>query len=135
MDFAIVFTVKIWFENFRYMANFRFLTLTDPLSYLFLGVEYCSSAFIYSVFSLQWAEFMQVGKDLPDSAVQDRLKMQAPNKCCTLIYTSGTTGTPKGVMLSHDNVSMIVKIHCIYLSVADWKIYVSFPDFKMNKIW
>ena len=47
---------------------------------------------------------MNMGADVPESSLQERLKQQAPNKCCTLIYTSGTTGTPKGVMLSHDNV-------------------------------
>ncbi len=39
------------------------------------------------VLLLQWAEFMDLGKDVPDSALAERIKDMAPNKCCTLIYT------------------------------------------------
>ncbi|NWR23726.1 ACBG2 ligase, partial [Emberiza fucata] len=52
-----------------------------------------------------WREFMELGKDVPDEQLREVIATQKPNQCCTLIYTSGTTGQPKGVMLSHDNVS------------------------------
>lgn len=60
---------------------------------------------------MQWSEFMELGRDVPDTQLHEIIKSQKPNQCCTLIYTSGTTGQPKGVMLSHDNVSLCVSAH------------------------
>lgn len=48
---------------------------------------------------------MKLGEDVPDEQLNAVIDSLRPNECCTLIYTSGTTGNPKGVMLSHDNVS------------------------------
>ncbi|XP_076443994.1 long-chain-fatty-acid--CoA ligase ACSBG2-like [Babylonia areolata] len=56
-----------------------------------------------------WEQFMQVGSDVPDSVLEERINALKPNKCCMLIYTSGTTGNPKGVMLSHDNIAWTVR--------------------------
>jgi len=30
---------------------------------------------------------MEVGKEVPDDVLQERINDLAPNKCCTLIYT------------------------------------------------
>lgn len=59
---------------------------------------------LLSVF-LQWADFLKMGEDMTDQELNAVISSLRANECCTLIYTSGTTGNPKGVMLSHDNVS------------------------------
>ncbi|XP_061751564.1 long-chain-fatty-acid--CoA ligase ACSBG2-like isoform X2 [Nerophis ophidion] len=52
-----------------------------------------------------WADFMKLGEDVPDKELDDSINSLRANECCTLIYTSGSTGPPKGVMLSHDNLT------------------------------
>ncbi|XP_064385622.1 long-chain-fatty-acid--CoA ligase ACSBG2-like isoform X2 [Halichondria panicea] len=54
---------------------------------------------------IPWSEFMEIGKDIPDYEVQWRIEKVKPGHCASLIYTSGTTGPPKGVMISHDNLT------------------------------
>jgi len=52
-----------------------------------------------------WKELLEIGTSSDqDEAVQKRKDAVLPSDLATIIYTSGTTGTPKGVMLSHDNV-------------------------------
>ena len=53
-----------------------------------------------------YSELFKLGKDESNqSEVEARKDAVKPTDLATIIYTSGTTGKPKGVMLSHDNIT------------------------------
>ena len=54
---------------------------------------------------LTWDDFLAQGETIPESALDERIAAIEETDLATMIYTSGTTGPPKGVMLSHGNLS------------------------------
>lgn len=52
-----------------------------------------------------WNDLPKLAEKVSESELDKRINAQNPDDCCTLIYTSGTTGNPKGVMISHDNIT------------------------------
>jgi len=50
-----------------------------------------------------WEELVAAGRTITADLDSYRAQVK-PDDILTLIYTSGTTGTPKGVMLTHDNL-------------------------------
>jgi len=81
----------------------KVLEIREKLPHLRAIIQYSGEPTTPGV--LSWAKLMTLGSQQSDEKLEERLKLQAINQCCTLIYTSGTTGNPKGVMLSHDNLT------------------------------
>ncbi|WP_067148598.1 AMP-dependent synthetase/ligase [Pseudotamlana agarivorans] len=53
-----------------------------------------------------YSELLELGADTSNqNDVETRKDAVSPNDLATIIYTSGTTGKPKGVMLSHWNIT------------------------------
>ncbi|MBR3950742.1 MAG: long-chain fatty acid--CoA ligase [Bacteroidaceae bacterium] len=72
--------------------------------------------------SIYMDEFMALGENASDeikAEVERRTRTARPEDLATLIYTSGTTGEPKGVMLTHTNYDIIMRIHRQRLTMID----------------
>jgi long-chain acyl-CoA synthetase len=54
---------------------------------------------------LTWEQFLDRGNRVSDADFAARGTALSGSDPATLIYTSGTTGTPKGVVLTHDNLA------------------------------
>uniref|UniRef100_A0A8C1ZND4 Long-chain-fatty-acid--CoA ligase ACSBG1 n=1 Tax=Cyprinus carpio TaxID=7962 RepID=A0A8C1ZND4_CYPCA len=83
----------------------KILEVKDKLPHLKAIVQYSGSLKEKLPNLYSWEEFMGLGLEVSDQELDEVICSQKANQCCVLIYTSGTTGSPKGVMLSHDNIT------------------------------
>lgn len=91
----------VFVENQEQLSKFLAIRSKLPnLKALVLMQGETNQAGVYS-----WTKFLELGLRTPEAELDKRIAAQSPDAMATLIYTSGTTGTPKGVMLSHDNLT------------------------------
>jgi len=62
-----------------------------------------------------WEELTKIGTSLNAVDLETYRQAVDPSDILTIIYTSGTTGTPKGVMLTHDNLVQNFKKSAVLL--------------------
>ncbi|MGV0646734.1 amino acid adenylation domain-containing protein, partial [Mycolicibacterium sp. XJ2546] len=75
-----------------------------------------------------------------DSALGDRpsaaLPAPAPDDIAYIIYTSGTTGVPKGVAITHHNVTQLLRSLYAYMPEQVWAQWHSYTfDASVEEIW
>jgi len=53
---------------------------------------------------INFKNFIDMGANVSDKELEERLDCAKPDDIAGIVYTSGTTGVPKGAMLTHDNI-------------------------------
>jgi long-chain acyl-CoA synthetase len=73
-----------------------------------------------------WSDVVELGSHVDDSNYEKDLNQLKETGLAQLIYTSGTTGHPKGVMLSHHNLSWTAQQLSTCQAVSSSDIFLSY---------
>ncbi|XP_048845362.1 long-chain-fatty-acid--CoA ligase ACSBG2-like isoform X2 [Brienomyrus brachyistius] len=104
-------------ENHKQLQ--KILQVQDKLPHLKAIIQYKDTLKEKRPNLFTWAELVEMGRNEPDNRLDEIIASQKPSQCCSLIYTSGTTGQPKGVMLSHDNITWTALIAAETVNLSD----------------
>ncbi|MFY0628329.1 MAG: long-chain fatty acid--CoA ligase [Reichenbachiella sp.] len=101
-------------EDYRYIFEHSevkavFAANEELIDRVSVAIEALSIPHIYSFDKIEgidhWEKLLSLGQTNDDSVLEGYRNSVRPEDLMTIIYTSGTTGRPKGVMLSHWNVT------------------------------
>lgn len=91
---------------------------------------------IEHIFSLNPVDNLKLFDDLVEDgrkhleemtkALEDVEKSIKSEDVATMLYTSGTMGTPKGVMLTHDNLMKDVAVYCVHYPIDETHRCISY---------
>lgn len=79
---------------------------------------------------LAWDDLLRGGRermrDVSEAELRASAAVARPDDVATILYTSGTTGTPKGVVLTHDNLFSNVEASSLALGILPSDFTLSF---------
>ncbi|SKB82733.1 AMP-dependent synthetase/ligase [Daejeonella lutea] len=92
-------------------ADIRIVFVSDKTLYEKLNTVKTRDAANFEIYTFDevpglpnWEDVIALGKEKESVDLEEYRREIKPEDLLTLIYTSGTTGTPKGVMLTHNNL-------------------------------
>ncbi|KAK6118128.1 hypothetical protein DH2020_048112 [Rehmannia glutinosa] len=102
-------------QRLKLIVCFTSLTEEQQDKAATIGIKTCS-----------WSEFLNMGRENPCEVSPPK-----PSSICTIMYTSGTSGDPKGVILTHENISTNVRGVDLFIEQFEDKmtvddVYISF---------